>query len=619
TAENMMRELLHESMEDMNASDHIMPLDKLLSSLRQSAATGNFLGSLAAEQNHHNLQLKPQAFDAMRYIQTRRALMNEIGLVFARIVSRFEQSATDEESQKQLSLAQNVQLFLSEPPQRVPVYATEPDADLLQERVIFRHLFQSVEQWVLLVESADNQEKILYGSASLLALIAWAWLNHVVDQSTQVAVDCSLRAVRQIDARHMLEILVAHMDREKIMETSREVFEKPREPQSAMIFIHLNMDETVREQIEALEAGLPKENDGNEQSDPAVQFESLIGYCEQLVVSNWGDVQVQRFFGEKGVLQCLCDWMMCGLSLPKPQALSLQAFGCAAGGDAWMAQRANQIYEEMAEFFFRKKSGLKRFIIKLGQHYYCVQAENNLLHVNVLDNEAALLQLLESPNNEYIETCIERISMPGMPLREIYQRNRPGMVQLYYRVSNRTGDTWVLDEKGSLCHFRQDWYERDSYLTRWMYLLRNVRKRMKNISYQNRELPAVELTQISNNRLGAIEFNKIGAESVNTQHNFIDVQLQIEGSKNGDRMSLVCDGRNYDFKTYAESALAEALQYMSARMTGEGRKPVYVTDVDVPLRLFNVEQRDDIQTLHFMKYVRNFESRVNQLLGFEKK
>ncbi|MDQ1362792.1 MAG: adenylate cyclase, class 1, partial [Pseudomonadota bacterium] len=128
TAENMMRELLHESMEDMNASDHIMPLEKLLVSLRQYAATGNFLGSLVAEQNHHNPHLKPQAFDAMRYIQTRRALMNEISLVFSRIVSRFRQSATDEESQKLLSLAQNVQLFLSEPAQRVPVYVTEPDA-----------------------------------------------------------------------------------------------------------------------------------------------------------------------------------------------------------------------------------------------------------------------------------------------------------------------------------------------------------------------------------------------------------------------------------------------------------------------------------------------------------
>ncbi|MBI3188631.1 MAG: class I adenylate cyclase [Gammaproteobacteria bacterium] len=614
TADNMMREVLFESIEDMGQADHLMPPDRLLAALKQYSSKGGLLASLVPQPKEHYIHLKPQAFDAMRYIQTSRALMREIGLAFNKIIDRYQSHAKDEASQQQLSLAQNMLQFLSEPKQRVPVITTRPNAELLQGRVIFRHVIAPIEHWKLLVGAVDEQEKILYESSSLLALIAWAWLNYVVDKSTQVAVDCPLRAVKQIDARHALEVLVSHLDRTKIIETSREVFNKPREVQYAMVFIHLVMDEVLRAQIEALEEKSAKEN-----TDLPLQLESLIGHCEQLVMSNWGDVEVKRYAGESGVLQCLCDWLMYGATLPKPKALPLQAHGYAAGASTYLAQRTGQIYAEMIDFFLKKKTGQSRFIVRLGEHYYCLQRDEHGLQVNLLGNEAALLLFLETTTPEFVETGIERMSMLGMPLREIYQRNKPGMVQLFYRVANRTCDTWILDERGSLCHFRQDWYDRDSYLTRWLYFLRNVRNRMKNISYQNRELTALELTQISNNRLGVIEFNRIGAESVNAQRNFMEIQLQVEGAKNGDRLTLICDGRYFDYQTYTSSVMTEALQYINARMIGEGRKPVYVTDIDVPLRLFNVSQREDIQTLHFLKYCRNFENRMNQLLGMEYK
>lgn len=614
TAENMMREILFESMEDLSQAEHLMPPDKLLAALKQYSTKGNMLGSLVPQPAEKYIHLKPQAFDAMRCIQTSRALMREIGLVFNRIIDRYKNHVSDDASQAQITLAQNMLQFLSEPKQRVPVFTTQANAELLQGRVIFRHVIAPVEHWKLLMDSAEDQEKILYESISLLALIAWAWLNYVVDRSTQVAVECPLRAVKQIDARHALEVLVAHLDRTKIIETSREVFNKPREVQSAMVFIHLVMDEVLRAQVEALEEQAAREN-----SELPIQLESLIGHCEQLVMSNWGDVEVKRYAGEAGVLQCLCDWLICGANLPKPRALPLQAHGYAAGASTYLAQRTGQIYQELIEFFFKKKTGNGRFIVRLGQHYYSLQRNEQGLGVVLLGNDAALMQFLETPNPEFVETGIERMSMLGMPLRDIYMRNKPGTVQLFYRVANRSCDTWLLDERGSLCHFKQDWYDRDSYLTRWLIFLRNVRNRMKKISYQNRELPALELTQISSNRLGVLEYNRIGAESVTAQHNFLDVQLEVEGAKQGDRLSLICGGRYFDYQTYTTTVMPEALQYINARMIGEGRKPVYVTDIDVPLRLFNVNQREDIQTLHFLKYCRNFESRMNQLLGMEYK
>ena len=609
TAENILREILLESIDDLKAADHLVPVDKLLALLQQYFASSKILTSLVESAMETTLHLKPPAFDAMRYIQASRALMREIGLVFEKIVSRYKQHAEHDEAQEQLSLAKNMRLFLSVPAQRIPIMITRPNADLLQGRVIFRHLLQPKDSWQLCVTAADDQEKILYEAEGLLVLIAWSWLNHVVDKSTQVSVECPLRSVKQIDARYALEILVAQLDRSRIVDTSREAFIRSREMQKALVFIHVMLDESLRLQLDTL-----ADDSANEALKKTLKLESLIGHCEQLVVSNWGDVQVQRFNGEAGMLHCLCDWLACGLVLPRPQALPLQAFGYAAGASTYLAQRTLQIYEEMASFFFKKRSTPARFIVRLGQHYYCVQLQDTIFFVDFLGDEVACLQFLELPNPQYIETGIERMSMAVMPLRDIYVRNKPSVVQLYYRVSERYCDTWLLDENGSLCHFKQEWYERDGYLMHWLYLLRNIRKRMKNISYQQRELPVLELTQISNNRLGVLEFARVTTDGMNTQRNFIEVQIQVEVVQKSDRLTMICDGKKFDYKTYTNAVLTEALRYVNSRRSHENQKPVYVTDVDVPLRLFNVELRENIQTQHFLKYVRNFESKIIQLL-----
>ncbi|VAW64939.1 hypothetical protein MNBD_GAMMA08-1978, partial [hydrothermal vent metagenome] len=82
----------------------------------------------------------------------------------------------------------------------------------------------------------------------------------------------------------------------------------------------------------------------------------------------------------------------------------------------------------------------------------------------------------------------------------------------------------------------------------------------------------------------------------------------------GDQLNLVCDDVKFEYRIYKNNVLNECVQYLLARKEGEGRRAVYVTDINVPLKILKVAMKNEIQISHFLKFKRKFEHRINKLL-----
>lgn len=208
----------------------------------------------------------------------------------------------------------------------------------------------------------------------------------------------------------------------------------------------------------------------------------------------------------------------------------------------------------------------------------------------------------------------ERMAMSDTPLRDISKINRKDVIQVFFKSQANICDTWVLDEKGSVCHIQQNHFNRSAYISHWLYVIRNIRNRLKKINYQEKELPALEIFEISSNRLGEVQFHSVGAEDVTTGSAFVDVQVVVEGDGTNENVSLICEGKNFDFDVYGDNVVAECVRYISGRINNDGMNSVYVTDVNAPLRMYGVEDREDMQLVHFLKYIRNVETMLNKLL-----
>lgn len=602
-ADDIVLEVLEQAIDSQSEVKHKMPVHRMFNLLAKYAdhVSLSLLNKISGQETGFSYGL-----NVVDYLSLYKALFSDIRSVYNTIVDKFYNQVDDTEANQQLvKMATSVQDYLSEDTNRVPIYNVKNRDEMILGRILLRHIFNKSghDVWALVLEQDEGDEKVINGFTSLLALISWAWLNRIVDQSTQVSIDCPKRSVKQVEAHHVLSVLIRGFDQDFIHQISNKVFEREAQPINSLLFISL----TEHEEFE----DITDEHDVLSYGD---EGENLITDCEQIIGDSWGEVYTRKYTGHDGVLQCLCDWMNNYPLTRLIKPAKLHAYGYSSGESTYIAQRIGQVYEELLDFFYEKRQYDGRFILLLGDSYNAVQVENEILTQHRIGNRDALFKYFERANVEFCPYALERLALADTPLKEILERNKKNVVQIFYQVVNQTCDTYVLDEKGSLWHRQHQWFDHGSFIAHWLYLMRSIRNRLKKINYQDRDLPTLEIQNVSVNQIGGLEFYAVGSEAVTAERGFIDLQVEVAGGDKGDNINLVCDGRRFEYEKYGDRVIAECVQHISARMKGEGRKPVYVTDIEAPLRLYGVKDREHMQVIHFLKYKRNIENMLNQML-----
>jgi len=544
--------------------------------------------------------------NVVSYLNLFKSIAYVIKEKFSEIVDVCALSRSDADYSASLdSTVKNMLEFLSENPDRVPIYNNKDSDDVVLDRIQLKHEVGDVrDKWSLVLLEPEGNEKIIEGFTNLLALLSWCWLNRLVNRLTQVSINCPLQQIRQTEARYMLDVLMLNVNPQLISDIPAEAFDHEIRPLQSLLFLNFIDDKALKVSPLLLRRKIQEDAMSSE-----VQL-----YCEQLAINSWGDAYTKQYIGNMGVLKCLCDWThnspLDRLSLPQ----NLEAFGHGTGDSTYIAQRINQIYSEMVSFFYQSRSLEGRFYLRLDDVFYIVRVEDGVLVPDKVGTKKDLIESLESPLSCFSPGMIESKAVVEEPLKEIYQANKENMLQVFFKVSNRRAYCWVLDEKGTLWRDVVDNFDRDSFVTHWLYLFRNIRNRLKKINHEEKELPGLEIKQISANQLGGLEFYLVGSDSLTGAKNYMDVQVTIDPHDEGDQLSLSCDGRSFSYEDFKHNALIECVQYIASKILIAGLVPIYVTDINVPLRLFNVTQRDEIQSSHILKFKRAFENRINKLL-----
>jgi len=586
---NVMAGIMHDAFDSYSENTHIMSPLRLFSKLKKSSEEINTALIDAFLENEFVHEVAISGLEGIiENLNFSKAMSYEIRQVFSNIVDHYivENTQSDMDSSL-ITMLRNMQSFLSDGDDIVPVYNNKDSSHYVFQRIhLKQEKFSNTDQWSLVLEISQGNEKKIEGFNSLLGILAWCWLNRVVNHSTQVSIDSPGQQVKQIEAYYILETLIHSVKPELLMVVPAEAFENPVRPLQSLLFINFMH-----------------------------QADGHSALCEQLIINSWGEARTRQYSGNTGILNCLCDWTH---NAPldgqlKPQGFLV--FGHGMGDTTYMAQRIKNIYEEMQSFFYHTSHSDGRFILQLDSEYFCIVIENNLLKPLKLGSYKVLLNLLESPLDKFKITALERLAYTEHPLNEVYRRNKEGVFQVFFQVINRSCYSWVLDEHGTLWADVLDYYDRDSYVSHWLYFYRNIKTWLKKINYQERKFPVFDINQISINQLGGTEFYPLGPESVSGSKNFIELKVSINGDEAGDRLSLVCDGDEFNYRDFKDNVLTECVQFISRKMQSEGVRSVFITDIDVPLRLYHVTDREAIQISHILKFKRNFEHRVNKLLS----
>ena len=472
---------------------------------------------------------------------------------------------------------ENMLALLSEKNNKVQVYSRARQIVDVFERILLRQEINHL--WSLVLKGEEGEEKSLGGFENPLSLLAWLWLNRLVNRLTQVSIDSPLHDVLQIEAHQLLIILTQKLNPEKIFNVSPRVYENEARPLQLLVFVNARTQS-----------------------------------CEQLMVNSWGDVYCSEFNDNKGLVDCICEW---SLHLPEKGRVKMpefNAFGYSAGDAIYLAQRMQQIFHDVFEYFYEDKEE-GRLIVNISDSYYQISNNNKCLYADLLGQREDAICYLETENPKFMSYGFERHTLADTPLREIYKRNNEQMVQLFFHLTGRNVETWVVDEKGSAWFSRQICLDKDAYIAQWLHFFHHVFSRLKKIKYQNTPCPSVEIHQITINQMGGWNFFPLSSESMVIDADFFNVQVLVESVNHQDQMSLVCDGVHFDYQLETQDAVSRCVNYIRQHSQPQHYKPLYITDMDVPLHLYQVNKREDIQTLHFLKYKRRFEKKINQLVN----
>lgn len=534
-----------------------------------------------------------------------KGISQKINQLFASILEVYRYQPGESTAEADLvETAENMRNFLQESAGRVPLYSGKHNTAFMFERIQLRHERGDDSRWSLVLYDTEDAEKIIQNFSSVLSLLAWCWLNRLVDQSTQVSVACPGREIKQIEARYILEILIQKIAPQRVYDIPPEAFEHPPRPVQSLLFVNF------------VSAG--NATDALLENDDPFNLKSSTGHpgshCEQLIINSWGDVSTRQYNDNLGIIDCLCDWLQYAsidrLSMPQ----RMEIFGHGTADSTYLSLRVTQVYNEMQAFFLRNKLPRGRFILRLGNEYYQVQQQDATIRPEKIGSHDRLLHYLERASVVFLNTGFETLAFPQEPLKDIYRRNKADTIQVFYRVIGRGAICWVLDERGSLWRDEIRLFDRESFVTQWLYLYRNLRNRLKKLMRLETEPPLLEVQQISFNQLGGLEFYPVGAEGVSAYKTFFDIQLQIVEAQQIEQLSLRCDGRWFSYEEFGEKALPECARYLSGKIHSIRSRPFYITDVDAPLSLFDVQQPGDLQFTHLLKIKRTIEHKLYSLL-----
>ncbi len=518
-----------------------------------------------------------------------KSMSYDIRMLFEAIVMDFvDNNGVSASDDKLIVIVENMLLYLSDGDSRVHLYNTKNSENIIFDRIHLKQVESDINnQWKLVLNDANNEKKI-EGFNCLLGLLAWCWLNRLVNNLTQVSVDSSGKKIKQIDAYSILEVLIQQLNPKSISNVSSDAFKQKAIPVQSLLFIDFD--------------GL------------VISSRDKFLHCEQLIVDSWGEVYTKIYTGNSGVLSCLCDWthqFSIGTSEAPPR---LQIYGHGSGDSASIAQRIDKIFSELKAFFYQKGHAEGRFFVKLSSEYFLMQAIKSKLQVEKIVDFQSLLTILEMPLSVFKLTAIESLTATEFPLYQIYKKNKPHVVQVFYQIINRSGHVWVLDEKGSLWSDVLDVYDRESYLAHWLYLFKNIRLILKQLNNDGSILPELEINHIYSNKLGKLEIHRVAADTISPDKNFMDIKISVIENKKVEEFNMSCDTNEFLYEKHKKMVFSHAIDYLLDRNVTNGRLPVYVTAIDMPVKLFNVNAANELQTIHILKIKRNFEHRINKSL-----
>jgi adenylate cyclase class 1 len=454
-------------------------------------------------------------------------------------------------------------------------------------------------------------------SRTIMEMLAWCFLNQLVDERTTFALFTRDSALTLNELKAIIRGLDQMIPGSQLGDSTIEELSQPPHPARLSLFVNVGIKPATL-----------REREGKELTSNKTDALSFGGVCENLVLSidqvartTWQEVMTSQYEGEQGLLDCLSAYLQSSppsTGLPPPP---VAAHCYSSAQSAAVVRRMEELFGAVADCYYRMPhAATARYILLIGTRYYALRLDNDSLRHTRLDTYNDLLKYLAAPVHAYCPVVIDRYALSHDILPIVYRNNKAGVVQFYYVEEATAIYVYFIDERGSLFCRRLPRMDIQLMVQQYRRFLAAVNaRRNRHMAPERASDPTsvpVEIYQAFKKYHGQSQLARHREQDADAGQRYFNVQV-IAGVSDNNRpeFTIYIDAREFSSLEFGDSLFQEVARYVLERRKSGLRYPIYITDIDLSHRIAGVAGADQLQTVHYLEYKKLIEERLNRALA----
>jgi adenylate cyclase, class 1 len=460
-----------------------------------------------------------------------------------------------------------------------------------------------------------NIETPIKRKRGLVELLAWCYLNKVVDEQTGFAVHSSYSRHTPRDIRHLLQNMIGQLPLKLFESTEMEDFSEQARLMVNMLYLNAG--------VRTSEGMLTTRNIASMgQTDPfshGHRQTSLVLSLDHLQVNSWREVLVQRYVKTNTVLDSLCNYLKW---FPRsagtvPEAPKVYAIDAALGSAA--GQRVVDLFSEVIALFYDKKYGpATRYVVSIGRSHYLIEMADDVPHYVEHTSMQSLIQYLGHIGEHFHRMVFDKRSLKESFLPLIYSYNKVDVVQFFFHRGAGGTDVFVLDEKGALFSQRYAVGDSEVLLAHFMRFFAAIGKRvnfMPQGETESNHITGEEYYELSTDALGRHTMEFVDTSRCRPGKQFYSLQVLVELNEKGESVfTLYGDGKEFSTLEYGNDLFRRVVSHVLEHRREHEHYPIYITDISLDRAVIGDERADKLQTVRYLEYKRRIEEQINRYL-----
>lgn len=448
-------------------------------------------------------------------------------------------------------------------------------------------------------------------------LMAWGYFNGLIDERTALALYAQKGELTVRELVNMVRCFQRLFPLGAAMETDINDLARPAAVVAAGVFVNVGVD-PLQQHTRSGKHLTTARTDALSYSGLG---ENLALTFDLVLVTSWKEVLTFRHIGVEGLLNCLGEYFQWappsgGIPPPSPAVFCLSS----PRGEA-IGRRIKELFDDLMVCYYKDAMGsVTRYVLGVEQTFYSLYVDNDVLRHKQIGGYDRLLAHLAEGRTVYSPVIIDRHALPDTLLPAIFKLNRPGVIQVVYRIDGPTAEVYVLDERGSLFNQRVSFFDRGALVDHFRVFFDAVLNRQHfDISVNNSDMPALEVEFYEANKdevTGRRKLVQVHVEPGQRVRHYFKVQVIGEVLGTGQpSFTVYCNEVEFAGLAYGERLFSEVATYVLRQRRSGQRYPIYITDIDGPRSMFGGEPGGRVQTIHFLNYKKQIEQWLNDAVA----